>query len=118
MARCAKQQQQGKTAPFRTTNGFESDPRRSATLLRDMLLARFMSENDIESSTDSTDAEPGADHLPWTIEVTEEEAKWVATSCQDKAPGADNITVRLLRAAWPAIVSGIAESSSKTSAHK
>lgn len=68
-----------------------------------MLLARFTSENDIEVNADPTAAEPETDHLPWMIEVTEEEAKWVATSCQDKAPGADNITVRLLRAAWPAI---------------
>ncbi|KAI1000259.1 hypothetical protein K3495_g7939 [Podosphaera aphanis] len=103
MARWAKPQQEGKTAPLRTANGFASDPRRRATLLCDMLLARFTSENDIEAITGPTNAEPGTDHLPWTIEVTEEEAKWVATSCQDKAPGADNITVRLLRAAWPAI---------------
>lgn len=103
MARWAKPRQQGNTAPLRTANGFESDPRRRATLLRDMLLARFTSENDIEVNADPTAAEPETDHLPWMIEVTEEEAKWVATSCQDKAPGADNITVRLLRAAWPAI---------------
>ncbi|KAI1002819.1 hypothetical protein K3495_g5385 [Podosphaera aphanis] len=49
------------------------------------------------------DLEHDANRLPWSTEVTEEEARWAATSCQDKAPGADNITVRLLRAAWPAI---------------
>ncbi|KAI0992883.1 hypothetical protein K3495_g15301, partial [Podosphaera aphanis] len=84
-------------------NGFESDPRRRATLLRDLLLERFTRKNDIEVTNDLTDFEPDANHIPWSIEVTEEESRWAATSCQDKAPGADNITVRLLRAAWPAV---------------
>ena len=34
---------------------------------------------------------------------TDEEAKWVTTACQIKAPGADAISVRLLRTAWPSI---------------
>ncbi|KAI0997034.1 hypothetical protein K3495_g11150 [Podosphaera aphanis] len=103
LARWAKPRQQGTTAPLRTVNGFESDPRRRATLLRDLLLARFTRENDIEVTNDLTDFEPDANHLPWSTEVTEEESRWAATSCQDKAPGANNITVRLLRAAWPAV---------------
>ncbi|KAI0995871.1 hypothetical protein K3495_g12310 [Podosphaera aphanis] len=103
LARWAKPRQQGATAPLKTVNGFESNPRRRATLLRDLVLARFTKENDIEVTNDLTDFEPDANHIPWSTEVTEEEARWVATSCQDKAPGADNITVRLLRAAWPAV---------------
>lgn len=35
--------------------------------------------------------------------MTNEEAKWFATNCKDKAQGADVIAVRLLKAAWLAV---------------
>ena len=35
--------------------------------------------------------------------VSDYEAKWVDTICQNKSPGADAITIRLLRAAKPSI---------------
>ena len=67
--------------------------------MRDLHLGRFTSQNDV----DAEDFEPGRGNLPWVSSVTDEEAKWVTTACQNKAPGADAISVRLLRTAWPSI---------------
>ena len=40
-------------------------------------------------------------------DVSEERAKWAATSCQKKASGADETTLRLLRAVWLPIVTAV-----------
>ncbi|KAI0992193.1 hypothetical protein K3495_g15993, partial [Podosphaera aphanis] len=66
------------------------------------LLGRFTNENDINDEG-PPEGHPPLGHLPWDTEVTEEEASWTVTTCKDKAPGADGITTRLLRAAWPSI---------------
>ncbi|KAI1002277.1 hypothetical protein K3495_g5927 [Podosphaera aphanis] len=102
LAQSAKGGQWIKTSPLRTANGFETDPERRAYLLRDMLLGRFKNENDI-TDEEAPENYPLMEYLPWDTEVTEQEARWAATACKDKAPGADGITTRLLRAAWPSI---------------
>ena len=97
MARWAKSQPTAAAPPLQTPDSLVSDPGKRAILLRDLLLGRFTSQNDV----DAEDFEPGRGNLPWVSSVTDEEAKWVTTACQNKAPGADAISVRLLRTAWP-----------------
>ena len=97
MARWAKPHSTSATPPLQTPDGFVSAPEKRALLLRDLLLGRFTSQNDV----DIEHLEPGRGNLPWVSSVTDEEAMWITTACQNKAPGADAISVRLLRTAWP-----------------
>ncbi|POS83188.1 hypothetical protein EPUL_004740, partial [Erysiphe pulchra] len=85
---------------IRTETGTESNPERRATLLCDLLLARYSNENDVMAKEESEDSDT---ILPWETIVTEEEAKWATTACKEKAPGADGITVQLIREAWPVV---------------
>lgn len=100
LTRWAKPRANPEPAPIKTATGYESNPRRRACLLRDTLLGRFTNEDDLRE--DYSD-EPSMGTLPWETFVTNEEARWFATDCKDKAPGADGITVRLIKTAWPVV---------------
>lgn len=99
MARWAKLRPQKAAPPLKTLNGLVSDPSERARLLRDLLLSRYSSENDVNFDQHA----PTEGNLPWTFSVSDEEVKWVTIICQNKSPGADAITVRLPKAAWPSI---------------
>ncbi|RFU78526.1 reverse transcriptase [Trichoderma arundinaceum] len=78
-----------------------TDPVQRATYLRDKLLKRKTTEEDI--------SDPWEGHLSpnpkieWDTKVTKAEAKKATTGSGNTAPGADGISVALLQLAWPAI---------------
>lgn len=86
-------------APIKIATGYESYPRQRACLLRDTLLGRITNEDNLR---EDSSCELATENLTWKTFVTNEEAKWFATSYKDKAPYADGITVGLIKVAWPA----------------
>ena len=76
-------------------NRWLSDPRERASALRDILLARFSSENDIPTWENGQEV-----RIPWDTEISLEDVTNATISVNDTAPGADKITVRLLKSCW------------------
>ena len=76
-------------------NRWLSDPRERASALRDILLARFSGENDISIWENGQ-----GEHIPWDTEISLDNVTSAIVSINDTAPGADKITVRLLKACW------------------
>ena len=79
-------------------NQWLSDPLQRTTALRDSLLARFNSSNDINLWEDG---EP--DTIPWDGVVSLEDVTAATIGSKETAPGHDKITVRLLKACWSTI---------------
>lgn len=78
-----------------------SDPTERATFLRDHLLNRKGSEDDI-SDPWTSQAHPTA-RIPWNDKISSSEAKKATTGAGNTAPGADGVSVSLLKEAWPSI---------------
>lgn len=78
-----------------------SDPTERATYLRDKLLKRKTTEEDIPDPW--AQEHPVNRNITWDTSVTEAEAKKATTGSGNTAPGADGISVALLQLAWPAV---------------
>ncbi|KKO96446.1 hypothetical protein THAR02_11453, partial [Trichoderma harzianum] len=78
-----------------------SDPTERATFLRDKLLKRKTTEEDISDPWEEDF--PVNKSIHWDQTVSESEAKKATTGSGKTAPGADGISVALLQLAWPAI---------------
>lgn len=76
-------------------NRWLSDPRERASALRDILLARFSGENDISIWENGQE-----ERIPWDTELSLDDMTSATVSVNNTAPGADKITVRLLKACW------------------
>ena len=87
--------------PLLDGNKSISDPIERATYLRDKLLKRKTTEEDISDPWDGDF--PPDEKIKWNTEVTEEEARKATTGSGNTAPGADGISVALLQLAWPAV---------------
>lgn len=90
---------QAKIPPPLTHEGILiTDPSERATILRDALLARHQSTNDIPPFTISSD-----NQIPWDDDITDETVRTCTIGCRKTAPGADGVTVELLKACWKTI---------------
>lgn len=90
---------QVKTPPPLSHNGsLVSDPAERATILRDALLARHESTDDLSPCTT-----PSENRIPWNDDVSEDEVRTCTIGCKKTAPGADGISVELLEACWKTI---------------
>ena len=71
-----------------------------AEALRAAVLGRFDSQDDLDYDPLSPDVWQGTKHLAWstTVSIEEVEKHTIGVSCT--SPGADRVTVRLLRACW------------------
>ncbi|CCU74928.1 putative TE1b [Blumeria hordei DH14] len=72
-----------------------SNSREQASWLRDILLARFSGENDISTWDDGQE-----ERIPWDTEISLEDVTKATIFVNDTVLGADEITVRLLKACW------------------
>ncbi|PNP37329.1 hypothetical protein TGAMA5MH_10770 [Trichoderma gamsii] len=84
-----------------------SDPIERATFLRDKLLKRKTTEEDILDPWEGN--LPPDEKIKWDTDVSEEEARKATTESGNTAPGADGISVALLQLAWPAVGSYITD---------
>ena len=82
-----------------------TDPTDRAAFLREKLLERKSASDDI-SDPWSRPVKP-TETIPWDADLTEDETKAATTGASNTAPGSDGISVKLLKAAWPAIGSYI-----------
>lgn len=75
-----------------------TDPLERAESLRDSLMTRFNAAQDLDTWETGQNAS-----IPWNTSLTLDDVTANTLSTGDKSPGADRITVRLLRACWEAI---------------
>lgn len=78
-----------------------SDPQQKAEHLRDRILYRFTTNEDIRDPWEPINGPRR--WIAWSNTVTEAEARGCCTNTGNTSPGQDGITVRLLQAAWPFI---------------
>lgn len=89
-----------KTPPLKEDGLVIEDTLQKAEFLREKVLGRFSSEDDLaEDPLDDIDW-PGVTYLPWEKTVSIEEVAECAIGVTSTSPGTDKITVRLLKAAW------------------
>ena len=75
-----------------------SDPLKRAEALRDSLLTKFDAAHDLPTwESEQTES------IPWNATISLEDVTTSTIGSGNKSPGSDKITVRLLRACWPAI---------------
>ena len=73
------------------------DPLQKAEALREAILCRFDSTDDLEHPPDFTDTEA---QLPWDTSLSMEETERNVIGVSSTSPGVDRVTVRLLKACW------------------
>ena len=101
MARWTSPRPRGPPPPLRLGDKRIVDPKLRATVLRNTLLRRFSAKDDIpaHSPPRPSKARPS---IPWEP-LTDLEVERSTIGCASKAPGADGITVPILKACWPVI---------------
>lgn len=81
--------------PFIHEEKIYSDQSEQAVTLRDALLTRYQASEDLPPQSFDSDT-----LIPWEKEVTDEEAHPCTIGCESTAPGADGVSVELLKACW------------------
>jgi len=75
------------------------DPDQKAEALRQAILCRFTSEDDLPDAPSTQDET--VDIMPWRTYLSAEEVERSTIGVSSTSPGPDRITVRLLKACWP-----------------
>ena len=83
--------------PLKNEGKTLSGPGEKAEALREAILCRFSSEDDIDAPPDMADINP---RLPWDTHFSLEETERNTIGVSSTSPGVDRVTVRLLKACW------------------
>jgi ribonuclease HI len=83
-------------APLTVNGTTISDPLEKAEALREAVLNRYTSDDDLSHHPDQETATP----LPWSTHISLEESERNTIGVSSTSPGTDRSTVRLLRACW------------------